>query len=71
MPRGGVRDASGSAGNYFGEQLEARVRFDVDPGTLRFEIGAAYLFAGDVLRNAPNARGDDVAYLYFQTKIWF
>ena len=34
-------------------------------------VGGAYLFAGDFLKNAPNGRGEDVAYAYAQMFLYF
>ncbi|MEO0480415.1 MAG: alginate export family protein [Planctomycetota bacterium] len=66
-PAGGVRDPSGATGNFLGQQIEARLRYELIPKSVRLEMGAAYVFAGDVLDDAPNARREDIAYAYFQT----
>jgi hypothetical protein len=68
----GLRDSSGNSGSFIGHQIEARVRWDVLPGNLRIEAGGAYLFAGDFIKNAPNAthRGD-TAYGYVSVAITF
>lgn len=50
----GVRDAAGSSGRYVGTQIEARARYLLLPDT-QLDIGAARLFKGRFLRNAPNA----------------
>ncbi len=62
----GIRDTTGAAGTHVGEQLEARLRYDIVPNSLRFELGGAYLFAGSYQDRAPNARGQDTAYGYAQ-----
>lgn len=70
-PAGGVRDVTGSSGTHLGEQIETRLRWDVAPKNVRLEVGGAYLFAGDFLKNAPNGRGEDVAYAYAQMFLYF
>lgn len=68
----GMRDPSGNSGSFVGHQLEARVRWDVLPGNVRLEAGGAYLFAGEFIKNAPNAthRGD-TAYGYLSLELTF
>jgi hypothetical protein len=66
----GLRDPTGNSGSFIGHQLEVRLRWDVLPGNTRFELGGAYLFAGEFIKNAPNAtyRGDTVyGYLSLET----
>ena len=63
----GVRDVSGRSGSFIGHQIEARFRWEVVPGSYRFETGVAHLFAGGFMDDAPNANGEgDVAYVYSQ-----
>ncbi len=62
----GVRDPTGQSGTHVGEQIEARIRYDVLPKSLRLEVGAAYLFAGSFPKQAPNGRGENTAYGYAQ-----
>ena len=54
----GLRDPTGRSGNYLGNQLEGRVRYDAFPGNLGVEIGAAHLFAGGFATDAPGANPD-------------
>jgi hypothetical protein len=51
----GIRDASGAAGSFAGQQLDGRVRYWIVPQKLRAEVNAVWLKRGDLLRNAPNA----------------
>lgn len=51
----GIRDASGSAGKYAGQQLDGRVRYWLVPKRLRAEVNAIWLNRAGLLRNAPNA----------------
>ncbi len=67
-PTGGVRDPSGAAGNHFGEQIDGLLRWDIEPDSLQLELGATYLFAGRFLHDAPNGRGEDVAFFYSQVR---
>ncbi|MEE2984482.1 MAG: alginate export family protein [Pseudomonadota bacterium] len=63
----GVRDVSGRSGNFIGHQIEARFRWEVLPGSYRFETGVAHLFAGEFMDDAPNANGEgDATYVYSQ-----
>ena len=65
-------DPSGSSGRYLGRQIEGAVRYDLLPGNLRVEVGAAYLFQGSFARDAPNANGNgDPAYFYVQATLTF
>ncbi|MFT4588150.1 MAG: hypothetical protein ACI8QF_002250 [Limisphaerales bacterium] len=68
----GLRDATGAAGHFVGNQIEARARWDVFPKNLRLEAGVARLFAGEFIRNAPNNTGQrDATYGYFQAALKF
>lgn len=68
----GIRDPEGNSGSYIGQQLEARVRWDITPENLRWEIGGAYLFKGGFANDAPNANDDgDSNYLYSQVTFSF
>ncbi|QDX25748.1 alginate export family protein [Sphingomonas suaedae] len=51
----GVRDASGASGDYAGTQIDARVRRKLMDGKLTLAVGAATLFKGRFLKEAPNA----------------
>lgn len=51
----GVRDPSGQSGDFAGHQIEARVRYWIVPGRLRFEFDGLLLAKGRFLRDAPNA----------------
>ncbi len=62
-----VRDAEGDSGSYLGQQLEARMRWDIYPQNLLWEIGGAYLFKGEFAKEAPNANDQgDSNFLYSQ-----
>jgi hypothetical protein len=68
----GVRDASGRSGTEVGQQVELRNRLDLIPGTLRADVGVAWLVDGPFLRNAPNAtRSGDSTYLWFEATLTF
>ncbi|MEO8315651.1 MAG: alginate export family protein [Pseudomonadota bacterium] len=51
----GIRDASGGAGSFAGQQLDGRVRYWIVPQKLRAEVNAVWLMRAGLLRNAPNA----------------
>lgn len=59
---GGSRDPADDSGSFVGRPLELRVRWNVVPGNVRFEAGGAYLFAGELGRNASNATGQGAAH---------
>lgn len=63
---------TGNSGRYAGQQVEGRFRYWVVPGSIQINTGAAYLFKGDFLRNAPNApQTGDTIYGYFSTTFFF
>ncbi len=63
----GVQDATGGAGRFVGHQVETRVRYDLIPGAVRLEAGAAYLKDGRFLETAPNTSpSSDSLYGYSQ-----
>ena len=67
-----VRDRTGRSGNFAGQQIEARLRYWVVPDAMLFETGAAYLFKGRFLQDAPNAPNTaDTVYGYLQTSFFF
>ncbi len=62
-----IRDPQGDSGRYLGQQLEARLRWDIYPKNLRWEIGGTYLFKGEFANDAPNANDEgDSNFLYSQ-----
>lgn len=68
----GVRDATGNSGSYLGHMPEIEVRWDVVPGNLGIEVGAAYLFAGSFIDRAPNGTDEgDATYVYAQSVLTF
>jgi len=68
----GLRDPAGRSGSFIGHHIEARLRYALAPGNVRFTIGGAYLFHGPFLRSAPGApREGDTAYFFTQTTLTF
>lgn len=51
----GVRDPTGSAGNFAGHQVEMQFRYWLVPKFLRVQLNAVNLSKGRFLRTAPNA----------------
>lgn len=51
----GVRDPTGKAGHYAGQQVEGRVRYWLAPDALRLEANGAVLVKDGLLKDAPNA----------------
>lgn len=69
---GGVRDSTGGSGDHVGDFTEARVRWNVLPGSWALEFGAAYMANGEFLDGAPNASGNgDTSYAYVQSQLSF
>lgn len=68
----GVRDATGRSGKFGGHQIEGRVRYWIVPKLLRLDTGAAVLFNGRFLKDAPNANGfGDPLYGYLDLTATF
>jgi hypothetical protein len=55
MPTAGLRDRDGNSGSFIGHQLDARWRWVSASSSVTFELGAAYLWKGEFLKNAPLA----------------
>jgi len=65
----GLFDPNGDAGDYIGNLAEVRLRWDATPN-LRLEVGAAQLFAGSFIDDAPNATTQgDTSYAYVSTTL--
>jgi len=62
----GVVDPTGAAGSFVGQQIEGRVRWDLVPGNLRLEVGAAALARGRFARKAPGGRNANAGFFYTQ-----
>jgi hypothetical protein len=68
----GVVDPSGRSGSFLGQQLEAWLQWQLIPGNVEIETGAARLFHGDFTDDAPNANAEgDTTYFYVQTTFSF
>lgn len=68
----GVQDPDGDSGSYLGQQLETRLRWDIYPKILRWEIGGAYYFKGGFANDAPNVNDEgDSNFLYSQATFSF
>jgi hypothetical protein len=68
----GLRDVTGTSGRFIGNQIEGRLRWEPYPSNLRIETGAAHLFAGEFIRNAPNNTGQgSSSYGYKQATFTF
>lgn len=67
-----IRDPSGRTGRVAGQQIEARIRYALRPDTVWLEVGAARLFKGRVLEDAPNAPDTgDTIYGYTDVTVSF
>ena len=70
--RSGLTDATGASGSYAGQQTEIRIQWNARPGNVRVELGAAQVYHGRFMRNAPGNNGQgNPTYAYAQTLIWF
>ena len=66
------RSRAGLAGSYVGQQMEARIRWDILPGNCRLDTGVATLFKGSFLQNAPNANANgDTLYAWVEWTVTF
>jgi hypothetical protein len=67
-----VRDATGNSGNFVGQQLETRLRYDALPGNVRLDTGFVYFANGDFAHRAPNAtRQGDTTFTYVELTLTF
>ncbi len=64
-----ITDKTGLNGDYLGQQLELRIRWNLVPKHIRLESGWAHLFKGGFAKNTLEAPSDtsDSDYFYFQT----
>lgn len=62
--RTGIRDSSGQSGEYLGQHLQLRLRWDVIPGNMQIESGAIFL-------NAENLSDRNTEYFYAGTTFTF
>lgn len=68
----GYVDPSGRSGSHIGDTSELRIRYDLEPGGVRLECGAAYFAAGTFAETAPGAAApNDAVYGYVQTSFFF
>ena len=62
---GRLQDRTGGSGDFVGHQLEAQLQYTLVPGNLALDLGAARLFHGSFLEDAPNAPNEgDSTYVY-------
>ncbi len=62
----GLVDKTGASGAFIGHQIEGQARFNVLPGNVSLEVGAAWLIRGQFAREAPGAKASDSVYVYTQ-----
>lgn len=68
----GLRDATGATGRYAGTQFDLRARYWLKPDHVRLAAGAALLFKGSFLRDAPRApENGDTRYGYLEVTYSF
>jgi len=61
----GLRDKTGDSGNYVGNQLEGRLRWNTLPGNLKLEAGIAHIFCGTFMKETPASPApSNVSYTY-------
>ncbi|MEM1449340.1 MAG: alginate export family protein [Planctomycetota bacterium] len=65
----GLRDPDGNSGRFIGNLTEFRTRYNVVEQSLLLEFGAAYLSAGEFIRNTSD--GEDSLYTYVQLNFTF
>lgn len=65
-----LRDPNGGSDTDLGDQLEAKVVWDIFPGNLKLMVGFANLFAGEFTKNISGEKFD-THYGYLQTVISF
>ena len=62
------RDPSGGSGDFVGQELELRVRYELDP-RIELEMGYSHFFPGPFSENTGPV--DDGDFFYVQTTISF
>ncbi|MGE0708425.1 MAG: alginate export family protein [Planctomycetota bacterium] len=66
----GLRDVQGESGRFVGNHIEGLVRWDVLPGNLRLEAGAAALVKGHYARTVPGeTHGGEPIEVYVQAEL--
>lgn len=63
-----ISNTPGQSENYIGTQIETRLRWDILPGNLRLEAGAAHIFSGALMNNAGK---NDTSYFYTLASLFF
>lgn len=72
MPTAGLRDRDGNSGSFIGHQLDVRWRWAPRAQNVTVEFGAAYLWKGEFLKNAPAAPPPaNTVYAYLSTMLTF
>ncbi|MDG2302156.1 MAG: alginate export family protein [Gammaproteobacteria bacterium] len=67
-----ISDPTGTASSFLGQQIEARLRWELAPNNSLIEIGTAYLRSGKYARDAGNkAYKKDIFYNYLQLSFSF
>ncbi len=66
-----LTDSTGLTSNFVGHQIEGRVRYNLVPKSLLFDVGAAHVFAGDFMNDVAQSRGEDSTYVYAQLNFTF
>jgi hypothetical protein len=68
----GLRDRGGNSGKRLGQQLEARLQWDVLPGNLTLESGFAWVDWSDFAERVGGAKmASQTHYFYLQSQLTF
>ena len=62
----GLQDPTGESGRFIGQQIEGRARFQIVPGNVRLETGAAYFIPGSFAKNAATSPTETALLFYTQ-----
>ena len=72
LPTAALWDPNGDSGSFIGHQLDLRWRWRPGATSVSVEFGAAYLWKGEFLKNAPGAPPPaNTVYAYFSTMLTF
>lgn len=67
----GLQDPTGASGDYLGNLVELRLRWNPDPN-FGFEVGFAHIFTGSFTRDVPGSTSQgDTSFAYVTTKLTF
>ncbi len=65
----GRRDRQGESGDFVGQEIELRLRYEIDP-RINVETGYAHFFPGPFVRNTGTSKDSDLFYVQVTFKLF-